>query len=529
MLLELDGCKTEEKPLLAPRLVRNLTSRAWEACLDIDREQLRTEKGVEFLLEWLQDRRGKVEVDLLGDALQQYFQSGEAGRRDGENLNDFEQRHSVYVRDIRKAMLDIGCKESVPTEIYGWFVINKPLRLDASDVAMIKAQATSYKLSDVMQTVKKMWGGDSLTYRDADRKKQGNHRTYVTSTEPDWTLDPDPLQSSSVLMSAHDDVESDNDELEESQAWLEHAAAAFAESPQDECVLANFNDAKRTFYKEARRALDKSRVSRGFYDGKSKGKGQSKSKDSSSSGFTGRCMRCGKVGHKAMNCKQSMNQGGSGTSQSRSSDSGRVGFVFAAGTVPDGKDSRRVQFTDDEMSTAAEVQIPNLAVLADETQTKAILDCGASESIVGAHTLQILYDKYQTLGLDPDKEIQVDRHHRRSFIFGNNETSLALGLANVSVGIAGSQLTIPMHIVEGQTPLLLSSRWLEEQEAIIDFKSGLAQFAFSSGNRLQLERASTNHLLLPLTDFPSSAVPVKQVKDQLPHCEAFDVCPSTAE
>ena len=69
-LLELDGCKEDERPLLAPRLVRNLTGRAWECCLEVDRNQLKTPTGVEFLLEHLRAKRGKQQVDLLGDALE---------------------------------------------------------------------------------------------------------------------------------------------------------------------------------------------------------------------------------------------------------------------------------------------------------------------------------------------------------------------------------------------------------------------------------------------------------------------------
>lgn len=154
-LLELDGCKEEEKSLLAPRLVRNLTDRAWECALDVSREDLRKPTGVEYLLTFLKDRRGKQEVDLLGDALQQYFQSVEVYRRDGENLNDFEQRHASYLRDITKAMSENGKSGSVPSEIYGWFVINKLLKLEATDIAMVKAQASSYKLDDVLAAMQK--------------------------------------------------------------------------------------------------------------------------------------------------------------------------------------------------------------------------------------------------------------------------------------------------------------------------------------------------------------------------------------
>ena len=90
-LLELDGCKPDEKVLLAPRLARNLSGRAWEACLDIDRTRLSKEDGVTYLLDFLRQKCGKQHVDLLGDALEQYFEKGDAVRRDGETLNDYVQ------------------------------------------------------------------------------------------------------------------------------------------------------------------------------------------------------------------------------------------------------------------------------------------------------------------------------------------------------------------------------------------------------------------------------------------------------
>ena len=103
---EADGCKPEDLPYLAPRLVRNLTHRAWEACAEVDREQLRKKEGYSYLLKFLQSKRGKQEVDLFGDALGKYFQSPEAHRKEGEALADYELRHSSLVRDMKKAMVD---------------------------------------------------------------------------------------------------------------------------------------------------------------------------------------------------------------------------------------------------------------------------------------------------------------------------------------------------------------------------------------------------------------------------------------
>lgn len=311
-----------------------------------------------------------------------------------------------------------------------------------------------------------MWGGDSLKHRDQDRKKSQTNRTYVATTTDPLNQEADDDDWPSPDGEEEDDYTEEMSSLEEVDAWVQHTAAAFAESPSDEVCLANFQEARKHFYKEARKALDSHRVNRGFYQDRGKGKGKSKD---SGKGFQGRCMRCGKLGHKAMQCRQNIN--GTSSAGSKASDSGRVGFVFTAKAT-------------DEVKPVSMPPLANFASLTMETQNKAILDCGASESTVGAHTLQMLYDTYASYGWDPDQRISVNRDMRRSFIFGNKETSLALGLATIQVGVAGHELSVPIHIVEGQTPLLLSSQWLAETEAIIDFKTGEAQFNFAGTERI---------------------------------------------
>ena len=75
-------------------------------------------------------------------------------------------------------------------------------------------------------------------------------------------------------------------------------------------------------------------------------------------------------------------------------------------------------------------------------QFKAIVDSGASETIVGVDTLQDLYDIYNSLGFEARQEITVDRNIRKTFVFGNSEVSEAIGLAKINVGILGKELEI---------------------------------------------------------------------------------------
>ena len=238
--LEADGHKPEDLPYLAPRLVRNLTGHAWDACAEIDREQLRKETGVQYLLKFLREKRGRQDVDVLGEALGRYFQSGEGVRREGENLSDYALRHAMLLREMTKALAEVGTSSKVPPEIFGWFVMNQFIRLDPSDVATIKAQTSSYRLEDVMKSLQKMWGGDSLVEKDLERKRRGGHtKTYLVNLDED---SEGATGESMAWMNASPEPEEtqDTEDLEESQAWFDSALAAYIENPEDGEINATF-------------------------------------------------------------------------------------------------------------------------------------------------------------------------------------------------------------------------------------------------------------------------------------------------
>ena len=134
--------------------------------MDIDRTKLRAENGLTYLLDDLKQHRGKQQVDVLREAFEKYFQSSEVTRHERENLNDFEPRLAVFTRDIKRALQEMGTSDNVPSKIYGWFLLNKDIRLEPSDIATLKSQTSSYKLPDVLTALRKMWGGDSLSLKD---------------------------------------------------------------------------------------------------------------------------------------------------------------------------------------------------------------------------------------------------------------------------------------------------------------------------------------------------------------------------
>ena len=378
---------------------------------------MKTATGVEFLLEHLRAKRGKQQVDLLGDALEKYFQLGDAMRKDGESLNDFEKRHAVCVRDIAKAMAKVGSeKVCVPTEIYGWYVINRLMKLDHSEVAMVKAKASSYKLDDVLGALRKMWGGESLSHRDKEHQKGSSHRAYVnvTSYEDDTTCSPSVLMNEADY---EDDLAAEEEQVEDSYVMYEDALNAMMSSPEDETCWANFQDAKKT----------------------------------------------------------------SGMRET---------------TAP--VDATKVQ--------------PIFATLKEQAHACAILDSGASESVVGVCTLQDVCDHLNKLGFNPQDEVHIDRDTSREFIFGNNQSAHSLGVAEVNAGLAGKELALQAHLVEGPTPLLLSSKWLHDHAAVIDFQSGQARFDFTDGKTIQLQRTQTHHLLLPIDAFMGNAEVLTQMQ-----------------
>ena len=479
--LEVDATKSDEKKLLGPRLAKNLAGKAWEMIEDINREELRKETGAQYLITYLQQQRGRDKVDLLGDAMRDLLMKQDVVRRDGEEFTDYYPRFRIYVKAIEAAFKDISAEKAMPPEFYGWFLLNIGMRLEPSDIAVIKGKAENYGLKEIEGTLKIMWSGGGLAQKDAERKRwKNNGKSFVVQEEPTVTGIYEALEGG-------EEENEDNEQEKDDQEQYEEIAAAMLEDPDDERLLVAFQNAKKKMnYKEARKVLAKSRVTREFYP---MNKGNYQKKKGEDQGFDGDCMRCGKYGHKARNCPQKLEK------NKTQSSSGSANYVLAC-DKGEGVAPAYVTFPGDDHLDGI------YAAIRSEVEFKAIVDSGASETIIGVNTLQELYDMHEKLGFDPRQEIKVDRNLRKSFVFGNSEVSEAIGLATITVGLFGKECEIEAHVVEGSAPLLLSSRFLYQHDVTIDFRKGEACFGDRGDEVLSLERAPSYHLMMSVLAFP---------------------------
>ena len=243
--LRADASKEEDLPFLGPRLASNLVGKAFDTLGEISRESLKKADGWSYLLKFLEGKRGRAKVDLLGDMFSEFFLKREAYRKDGEEWNDYEVRFRTLVRRMDRAVKEANTEAKIPSEMYGWFLLNLFMKLSPSDTANIRGKSGSYQMEDVMAAIKVMWSSGGLASRDQEVKVKKNQPGHTYAVD-----DEEPVEEQQEPNGIYEV----DDELEEIQEWHDEAILALAEEPTDGEVLANF--------REARKALDQARTAR---------------------------------------------------------------------------------------------------------------------------------------------------------------------------------------------------------------------------------------------------------------------------
>ena len=231
--------------------------------------------------------QGKVGV--LGGAFNEFFVKRDIYRKGGEGFVDYEPRFKMLIRKLEKALKESGSQGQIPSELFGWYLLNCYMRMEPSDVANVRGRAESYKLDHVIAALQKMWSGGGLAAKDQESKMK---KKNVAS--PALHVD-EPYHDDGEVFQCAEDEEEEMLTLE-----LSEAAAMYQEAT----------------FKEARKALDQAKTARSFYpssnpnaprynSGMRKGYGTA---GSSNPDANKDCMRCGKRGHIARNCPQKPSQ-----------------------------------------------------------------------------------------------------------------------------------------------------------------------------------------------------------------------------
>eukprot|EP00913_Durusdinium_trenchii_P017657 g16596.t1 len=123
---------------------------------------------------------------------------------------------------------------------------------------------------------------------------------------------------------------------------------------------------------------------------------------------------------------------------------------------------------------------------------KAIVDSGATRTIVGENNWHLWLEKYDSINLKPVEVNQVTRQ----FKFGGGETLVSTYEVKFTAWVHGQALDITASVVPGSTPFLLARPVLEEWGVVHDYKNGAMKIGESPW--FKPERNDRGHFLLDL-------------------------------
>ena len=234
--------------------------------------------------------------------------------------------------------------------------------------------------------------------------------------------------------------------------------------------------ARRTL-KDARARQSAVKLSRKYYQpGKGYGKG-----GSSRPREDIQCLKCGRRGHKAQDCRS-----GGGSSTSTTSATQSAPFVC---------------YVEQAMSAQPQSEAALWSTQEAVREGYAVVDGGATRTLGSIEAIQHVM-KLNSQKHGDNRVISVNPNDRPTFGFGNATEDRCASTVELGITAGQRQGQLTTHALDrGETPILLSVSTLRALEAVIDFREDLVCFRAIDQNKvLKMERSNTGHQLLSLTD-----------------------------
>ncbi|CAE7501028.1 unnamed protein product [Symbiodinium necroappetens] len=503
------GTEMHKRALCGPRLVSELSGAAKRMVSGRSPTWVSNYEGVRVLLEFLRQCLGKPQIPEMTEHLSKYFKH--CRRRAQESMNEYITRKAeAYLRAEQALQRVIASQKKKPgtqkpttsseepgsrQDNWSWYPSRRS-SVDSSNDAAAEPEEQADEHGETASTRDTWhdWQSQSTSwswgYGNYDAYNYGGtwgRWSYPYDYGSWWRNKPEatePKEESGEAWMSRTDLS------EEGQAAMEAAEVEAQEA------LAAITAGKRTL-REARFRQHQVKMGRQYFRNGPRGPASSSSSSSTRGNDTSynkdanmTCLKCGKAGHRAANCKDGPNKALKVDEVHEEQapfvcfgDHGTVGFASL-------EEAASAFLGTEAMTTAEAVR-----------EGYAILDGGATRTLASVHAIECLMQQNQALHGDA-RIHDVDVDNTPTFGFGNSSSDRCVSTVSVGLKADGKDGEITIHALnKGEGPILLSVATLRKLGAVLDFENDLVVFRRLNGKKIiKVGRSATGHQTLSLKD-----------------------------
>ena len=332
----------------------------------------------------------------------------------------------------------------LPSIVRGWLLISRAGLNEAEQAAAIASCGNVYDYAPLAEALRVQWTEARLKNHDKTMyPSRSMVQGYGYNVTEDYDDDEKDILEEAAL--AADQTDFPDIDVEE----------AYAVAKQGTQTWAN-----------AQAQLRRSKTSRGFFKPQAGRKSALKTttEGSDSGAFTGKCFRCGVVGHRTRDCPQSAPVSGG-------MNNFVAGFSFhLTGSSSDHKKN--------------DTEALYLSVLEAASEGYAAIDCGATSSIGGVDAVEKLAECARS---EPHRDTTVDVNTKIPLRFGNGSRQSTISSVSLPANLVGRDGSINMNVIDAEAPALLGMDFLKKANAVVDF---------GNDTPVPLRRLQSGHLAL---------------------------------